>query len=133
MVEARKAAAGVTPAENGGPLTQQDLDDELTQEFLSSGPSASDPDADEGINWFQAFTLLKSVGHSLHEIEGMGLAEFRGYMSAAAWKRNRDASTALSIATISASAAASGSEEAYAQISEYHNDLKTAHRDGTPT
>lgn len=130
MDEARQRAAeaGLTAEDgNGGPQTNEDLNAELLQEVLGSGPSSLNPD-DNGMDWFQVVTLLKSVGHSLHDIEEMGLAEWRGYMSAALWRRNLDASTALNIATLSSSAAASGDESLFEHISQYHEELKTAHK-----
>lgn len=94
---------------------------------MGSGSSSLNPD-DPGMDWFQAFTLLKSVGHSLHDIEEMGLAEWRGYMSAALWRRNLDAAQALNIATISHSAAVSGDADLFETLSQYHDELKTAHK-----
>jgi hypothetical protein len=98
----------------------------LFQDGPDPGPSSSDPE--ENLDWFQAFTLLLSVGHTLENIMGMGLDEFKGYMRAAMWLRNLNTDTALDVATISSSAAFSGDKGLFKSIEKYRKNLKTAHK-----
>ena len=92
-----------------------------------SGSFAQDG-ADDGLDWFQAFTLLKSVGHTGAEIVSFGLDEFKGYLRAAQWLRNLNTDTALNVATISSSAAFSGDKDLFEHINNYRTELRTAHK-----
>ena len=85
-------------------------------------------DPEENLDGHQAFTLLLSVGHRHENIVDMGLDEFKGYMRAAMWLRNLNTDTALNVATISSSAAFSGSKDLFEHISQYRHELKTAHK-----
>lgn len=110
-----------------GPQTQQELDAALFQDSdESGGPSSSAPE--DNLEYYQAFTLLLSVGHSHENIVDMGLDEFKGYTRAAMWLRNLNTDTSLNVATIATSAAFSGNKGLFEHIAQYRLELKTAHK-----
>lgn len=98
----------------------------MFQDEPDSGPSSLDPE--ENLDWFQAWTLLLSVGHTPESIPEMGLDEFKGFTRAALWLRNLNTDTALNVATISSSAAFSGNKDLFEHITQYRQELKTAHK-----
>jgi len=83
---------------------------------------------DESMDWFQAFSLLKSVGHSYPDICDMSPTEFRGYLRAAIWLRNKHLAENLQLQTLSSAAAYSGNDSLYKKINEMNEELTTAHK-----